>query len=162
MEPSSVRPADDIESIVHTYGTTLFRLCLVMLGSESDAEDAVQDTILTYLQKAPRFTDAGHEKAWLITVAANRCRDMRRRWARHPQLPLEALERCGPDREDCGVLEALMQVPPRFRVVLILYYVEEYPMEEIARIIGRSVSAVKMRLQKGRRLLEEIYRKEYL
>ena len=55
-----------------------------------------------------------------------------------------------------------MQVPPRFRVVLLLYYVEEYPMEDIARIIGRSVSAVKMRLQKGRRLLEEIYRKEYL
>lgn len=162
MEPSSVRPADEAEYMVRTYGSTLFRLCLVMLGSESDAEDAVQDTILTYLQKAPGFADAGHEKAWLITVAANRCRDLLRRRTRYPQLPLEDLEAYGPDREECGILEALMQVPPRFRVVLVLYYVEEYPMEEIARIIHRSVSAVKMRLQKGRRLLEEIYRKEYL
>lgn len=162
MELSSVQPPEEGERVVRAYGSILFRLCLVMLGSESDAEDAVQDTILTYLQKAPDFADAGHEKAWLITVAANRCRDLRRRWTRHPQLPLEDLQAYGPDREDCGILEALMQVPPRFRVVLVLYYVEEYPMEEIARIIGRSVSAVKMRLQKGRRLLEEIYRKEYL
>lgn len=162
MEQTSAGPAEEGERVVRTYGSILFRLCLVMLGSESDAEDAVQDTILTYLQKAPRFADAGHEKAWLITVAANRCRDLRRRRTRHPQLPLEDLQTYGPDREECGILEALMQVPPRFRVVLVLYYVEEYPMEEIARVIGRSVSAVKMRLQKGRRLLEEIYRKEYL
>ena len=162
MEHPSVRPSDEADRIMRTYGTILFRLCLMMLGSESDAEDAVQDTMLKYLQKAPAFSGAGHEKAWLITVAANRCRDMRRGWLRHPQLPLETLRACGPEPEDCGVLEALMQVPPRFRVVLLLYYVEEYPMEDIARIIGRSVSAVKMRLQKGRRLLEEIYRKEYL
>lgn len=59
MEPSSVRPADEAEYMVRTYGSTLFRLCLVMLGSESDAEDAVQDTILTYLQKAPALPTPG-------------------------------------------------------------------------------------------------------
>ena len=46
--------------------------------------------------------------------------------------------------------------------VLVLYYVEGYRTEEIAKIIGKSTSAVKMRLQKGRRLLEDIYRREYL
>ena len=63
---------------------------------------------------------------------------------------------------DSGILEALMTLPEKFRLVLILYYVEEYRIEEIAKIIGKTKSAVKMRLQKGRRLLEEIYRKEYM
>ena len=45
---------------------------------------------------------------------------------------------------------------------MLLYYVEEYRVEEIANIIGKSASAVKMRLKKGRKLLDEIYRKEYL
>ena len=55
-----------------------------------------------------------------------------------------------------------MALPEKFRLVLVLFYVEEYPIADIAKIIGRTPSAVKMRLQKGRRLLEELYRKEYL
>lgn len=53
-----------------------------------------------------------------------------------------------------------MTLPDKFRTVLVLYYVEEYRIEEIAKIIGRTNSAVKMRLQKGRRLLREAYEKE--
>ena len=50
-----------------------------------------------------------------------------------------------------------MDLPEKFRIVLTLYYVEEYKVEEIAKIIGKTQSAVKMRLQKGRRLLKEKY-----
>ena len=50
----------------------------------------------------------------------------------------------------------------KFRLVLVLYYVEEYSIEDIAGFIGKSTSAVKMRLQKGRKLLSETYRKEYM
>lgn len=52
-------------------------------------------------------------------------------------------------------------VPEKFRIVLTLHYIEEYKVNEIAKIIGKSSSAVKMRLQKGRKLLEDIYRKEF-
>ena len=55
-----------------------------------------------------------------------------------------------------------MSLPEKFRLVLKLYYVEEYRIDDIARIIRKTPSAVKMRLQKGRKLLEEKYRKEYL
>ena len=81
---------------------------------------------------------------------------------RHPQISLEYLQGLSSDPHDSGILEALMSLPEKFRLVLILYYVEEYRVEDIARIIRRTPSAVKMRLQKGRRLLEEKYRKEYL
>lgn len=162
MERTPGRPADGIEAAVHTYGDLLYRLCLVMLGRESDAEDAVQETMLRYLQKAPQFENAGHEKAWLITVAANQCRDMLRWRKRHPQVDLADWQERPAEAADSGILEALMALPEKFRLVLVLYYVEEYPVAEIAKLIGRTPSAVKMRLQKGRKLLEELYRKEYL
>ena len=62
----SVSQKDRLENIMHTYGNSLFRLCLLTLGNATDAEDAVQETFLKYLQKAPEFADAEHEKAWLI------------------------------------------------------------------------------------------------
>ena len=88
MHHSSARPADAIERIIDTHGNSLYRLCLVMLRDPSDAEDAVQETILKYLQKAPDFRDAEHEKAWLLRVAANHCRDVLRSRVRHPQTAL--------------------------------------------------------------------------
>ena len=157
MKDSSARPADAIETVIRTYGNTLYRLCFVMLGNESDAEDAVQETLIRYLQKAPQFENSDHEKAWLITVATNQCRDILRFQKRHPQIDSEYLQGLSSGSSDSGILDALMTLPEKFRLVLTLYYVEEYPTEDIARIIGRTPSAVKMRLRKGRKLLEEIY-----
>ncbi len=162
MKHSSARPADAIETAIRTYGNTLYRLCFVMLGNESDAEDAIQETFIRYMQKAPQFENSGHEKAWLITVATNQCRDILRFRKRHPQIDSEYLQGLPAPASDSGILEALMALPEKFRLVLTLYYVEEYPMDDIARMIGKTPSAVKMRLRKGRKLLEELYRKEYL
>ena len=162
MRNTSEWPADDIETLISKYGDMLFRLCLIMLKNESDAEDAIQETYIKYFQKAPLFDSKEHQKAWLIRVATNKCRDMLRFRVRHPQIDDEDISKFIPDSSDSGILEALTMVPEKFRLVLTLYYIEEYRIEDIANIIGRSSSAVKMRLQKGRKLLEEIYRKEYL
>ena len=162
MEKRSVRPADSVESIVQDYGNLLFRICFVMLGNATDAEDAVQETIIRYFQKTPSFENAEHQKAWLITTAKNKCRDMLRFRLRHPQIDMEYLQELSSEPSESGILEALMSLPEKFRLVLTLYYEEEYRIEEIARIIQKTPSAVKMRMQKGRKLLEEKYRKEYL
>ncbi|MDE7122329.1 MAG: RNA polymerase sigma factor, partial [Oscillospiraceae bacterium] len=133
------------------------------LRHHADAEDAVQEVFLKYLTRAPEFTSEQHRKAWLITVALNQCRTMHRQKKRAiPTEPefLKLSEQHAPS--DHAILDALLQVPEKFRIVLILHYVEGYKMQEIARIIKKSESAVKMRLSKGRKLLEEIYRKEYL
>lgn len=162
MKNTSVRPADDIETVLNKYGDLLYRLCILMLKNESDAEDAVQETIIKYYQKAPSFEDTEHEKAWLIRVATNQCRDLLRFKARHPQMDEDCLPKIACESSDSGILEALAALPEKYRLVLTLYYIEDYRIEDIAKIIRRTPSAVKMRLQKGRRLLEKIYREEYL
>lgn len=162
MENASVRPTDGIEIIIDSYSDMLFRICFVMLGNEADCEDAVQETFISYLKKAPVFEDSEHQKAWLITTAKNKCRDMLRFRSRHKQTDIEYLKELSPDPSDSGILEALMPLPENIRLVLTLYYVEGYRVEDIARIIQKTPSAVKMRLQKGRKLLEKKYREEYL
>ncbi len=162
MPNTSAQTAENIRETVLSYGSMLYRLCFVMLGNGADAEDAVQETFIRYFRKSPVFADTDHEKAWLITTARNLCRDMIRFRARHPQVSLEDLQEAAPSPPDTCILEALMSLPEKFRIVLILYYVEEYPIDQIARMLHRSSSAVKMRLQKGRLMLREKYRKEYM
>ena len=162
MKNTSVRPTDSIEAMIQIYGNMLFRLCLITLGNASDAEDAVQETYIKYFQKAPEFECAEHEKAWLITVATNKCKDILRFKSRHRTVDIDEIKEFAKDESNSGILEALMTLPDKFRIVLVLYYVEEYSMENIAKVIGKTTSAVKMRLQKGRRLLLETYRKEYM
>ena len=162
MKHTSARPADDIETILHSYGNILFRLCLITLGNAIDAEDAVQETMIKYLLKKPVFENAEHEKAWLITVATNKCKDILRFRNRHPVINVEEINEFTKESSDSGILDALMTLPEKYRTVLVLYYVEEYDTKTIARMIGRTPSAVKMRLQKGRRLLAEVYEKEWM
>lgn len=162
MTCHSARPAEEIENMVQTYGDMLFRISIVILRNKYDAEDAIQETVLKYIQKAPSFESADHEKAWLIRVVTNQCRDIQRFQLRHPSVCIEDLDICISHPESCGIIEALMSIPQKFKIVLLLYYMEDYSIKEIASIIKKSPSAVKMRLQKGRKLLEKKYRKEYM
>lgn len=166
MEHSSVRPTDVLEEILNQYGNMLFRYALLMLGNTQDAEDVVQDTLLKYWQKASEFNDKNHEKAWLLTVTANRCRDLLRTRLRRGETALDSIAEL-PDvwtnpAENSGILETLMRLPEKYKKVVYLHYVEGYKVEEIAGIIGKTASAVKMRLKKGRELLGEQYRKEFM
>ena len=93
-------------------------------------------------------------------MAANKCRDALRFRQRHPQVALDQVAEQGREPEDNVVLDALMALPEKYREVLVLHYVEGYQTKEIADIIGKTPSAVKMRLSRGRKLLEESLGKE--
>ena len=153
---------DALRNAMDSHGDAVFRLCLIMLRNHADAEDAVQETFIRFYQKAPAFTDSEHEKAWLLRVAANKCKDMLRYRSRHFTEPEEVLSTLVQDTESSHILECLMELPEKFRTVLSLHYIEGFKVEEIASLIGKTASAVKMRLSKGRKLLEEKYRKEYM
>lgn len=160
MDNYSLRPNEEVEAAVRRYGDMLFRLCFVMLGGGADAEDAVQDTMLAYLRNSTPFESEEHEKAWLITTAKNKCRDELRRRRRQTNIDFQAEPSSELTDGNSGIMEALMSLPEKFRLVLILHYVEEYRVSEIARMLGKTQSAIKMRLQKGRELLREKFRKE--
>ena len=137
------------------YKDTVFRVALNSLGSPADADDIVQEALLRLLERSEPFESEAHEKAWLITVASNKCRDMLRFRKRHITESEELLRNYPMDSESHGVLEALTEIPEKFRIVLILHYIEGYKVDEIAEMLEKTASAIKMRLAKGRKLLKE-------
>lgn len=158
-----IPPSQDAQEALARYGDMLFRICFVLLRQRQDAEDAVQETLLRYLRKAPRFESEQHEKAWLIRVATNVCKNTLRFRSRYETVDSEEFADFTELSSDDGeILGALCSLPYIYRVVLQLYYVEGYKTAEIARILHISLSAVKKRLEKGRKLLKQAYTKEDL
>lgn len=142
-----------IEKVVMKYSDMLYRICVVMLGNEADAQDAVQDTFCRYLERTQTFADEEHVKAWLIKVAQNRCLDMRRFHLRHPKIDIEEITASYEDPEYSEVLAELIQLPLSVKSAVYLHYIEGYKTIEVSEILGISVNAVKKRLQRGREML---------
>lgn len=145
---------EHIRVLIDKYGSLLFRLSFCVLCNKADAEDAVQDTFLKYLTKAPNFTDEEHEKAWLIKVVSNISKNMVRLRVRRNAIPLEELTDIGVNDNDSEIFELIMGLPPKYNLVLFLHYAEGYKSKEIADILSISEDAVRKRLQKGRDLLK--------
>lgn len=142
-----------IEQMVAEYSNMLYRICVVMLGNDADAQDAVQDTFCRYLERTEGFSDEEHKKAWLIKVATNRCRDMQRFRLRHPKVNLEDITAGYEDPEYSDVLAKLMELPASVKSVVYLHYIEGYKLAELSEMLSVSENAVKKRLQRGRAML---------
>lgn len=151
----------NIEKTVLKYSNMLYKICIVMLCNEQDAQDAVQDTFCRYLEKKPEFKNPEHEKAWLIRVATNISRDMLRFRKRHPKISIDDLSHrlSAPAQEEA--LSELLLLPPGQKIVIYLHYVDGYSVKEIAGILKLSESAVKKRLQRGRDFLHTAWKEAY-
>jgi RNA polymerase sigma-70 factor (ECF subfamily) len=143
-----------VQQIVNKYSDMLFRICYCILCSKVDAEDALQDTFVKLITKAPEFTDDEHEKAWLIKVATNISRNMLMLRLRRSTTNLDDIAEIGVKDEDSEVFEAIMGLPVKYKIPMVLFYVEGYKTNEIADIMQISCEVVRKRLQKGRELLK--------
>ncbi|MBQ8508359.1 MAG: RNA polymerase sigma factor [Clostridia bacterium] len=142
-----------IEAVVETYGNMLFRVSLTLLANRYDAEDAVQETFYRYVAKAQTFNDDEHRKAWLIRVCINICKDMLRRRVRDVHLSLDDLTDYGISDSAIDVFDEIMSLPVIYREVVLMHYMEDYKVDEIAKILQITPSAVKKRLQYARERL---------
>ncbi len=143
-----------------TYADMLYRLAVSMLRSSADAEDAVQNAFCRYLDRADGFRDSEHEKAWLLRVLINQCKDLMRRRKVRAWLPIEVLTDVGVREKSTPALDAVYTLPEKYKTVIVLYHLEEMSIDEIAQALSLSPSAVKMRLSRGRDMLREKLLKE--
>ncbi len=144
-----------IEYAVEKYSKMLFRICYTILCNKEDAEDAVQETFLKYMLKAPLFRDSDHEKAWLIKVATNISKNMCRFNSRHAAENLDELRDIGINDDDRDIFRLIMSLPSKYKIVLDLYYIEGYKANEIAEITNSSPVTVRKRLQYGRMMIKK-------
>ena len=146
-----------IEEVVMKYSDMLYRICVVMLGNEADAQDAVQDTFCRYLERTREFTDGEHEKAWFIRVTINACKDLLKNFFRTHTVALEEVMEqpalMPPDHRE--VLEAVLSLPAKYKEVVYLHYYEDYTVPEISGILGKNVNTIYTLLTRSRKMLRE-------
>ena len=144
------------EDLYEKYGKLLFRVSYAILCSREDAEDAVQEVFYKYLGKQPVFRDADHEHAWFLRVASNQSKDMLRRRKIRTTVTLEEIEEYEIAPEQATILQDLFSLPEKYKMVMILHYLEYLSVQDIARSQDLSPSAVKMRLARGREMLKNL------
>lgn len=139
-----------LEELVTKYENTLFRTALAILGDVQEAEDAVQETFLRYLEKRPEFRDGEHEKAWLLKVAANRCKSVLRVRKRHPAVELLDIYPAPDGDGGRELTEAILSLPAKQRAAVHLHYYEGYTSQEIGAILGQRPGTVRANLSRAR------------
>lgn len=154
----------EITRMMETYGGMLAGLCTALLGDADLAQDMTQETFLRAFRHWSRY-DGRSEKAWLTRIAVNLCRDQwRSRWFRHMDrriTPEMLPEPAAPQEEQSGwVLEAVGELPPRFREVVLLKYFQDMDTEEITRALNINRATVYRRLDKAHRLLKDMLKGE--
>ncbi len=137
------------------YSPMLYRICILRLGNKQDAEDALQNTFIKYCYKSPEFSDDANEKAWLIRVAINCCKDFQKSfWQKNTVGLEEAAEISTGVIEEAVRLIDLFELSPKNRVVLELFYYEGYSVSEISEILKISEGSVTSRLSRARKKLK--------
>lgn len=138
------------------YADMVFRICLMQLGDVCDAEDAMQNAFLKFCYKAPVFAAEQEEKAWLVRVTINTCRDFQRLFWRRNVIRMEDMSLLGGTigAEQQATLLELYTLPPKYRTVLQLFYYEGYSVREIAEILHIKEKSVTAQLTRARQKLK--------
>ena len=149
------RQALGFEEAVQAYADTVTRLCCLHLKDLSEIEDVWQNVFLALFQR-PDVLRRGCEavKAWLIRVTLNKCADNNRRYKLHAPMPEELEAQLYMDSYPFELVDLLRNLPDKYAEPLYLYYFEGCSVKETARILKRTVSAVKTQLRRGREMLK--------
>lgn len=152
----------DYESIVRQNLDIVYRAALSYCKNPSDAEDVVQNTFIKLLQANPEFQTGDDARRWLIRVAVNECKNLWKSfWRKNicslEDLGYEPVSESGPQET---LWEDVQRLPPKYRIVLHLYYYEGYSVREIAALLRISESNVQVRLMRARNKLKNLIKEE--
>lgn len=142
---------------MRNYYDTVFRTCMAYLQNSHDAEDITEEVFITYYYKSPDFENESLEKSWLLKVAVNKCKNLRKCFWKHQRdddFDYSTLKVY--DNKDESVLgEIIAELPDKYRVLILLYYFEEYSLNEISEILGVNISTCQTRLDRARKRIKE-------
>lgn len=150
----------DFEQVVDELGPPLFRLAVSFCGNREDAEDAVQEVFLHYLRCGREFDSMDELRRYLMTAAANQCRDLLKSAPRRRNRSLEEAEPLPAASADLttrlDVERALQSLDPKYRGAVYLFYYEDYSVRQIAESLGLSEGVVRVRLNRARKQLKRL------
>ena len=147
---------NEFEAKYNEYGNMLYKIAFLYLGNASDTEDVLQDIFTKYLCGKYKFKNSEHEKAWFIRVTQNKCLDYLKKSGRKNECIDDVTVTATYKDEDLeqDVIAKVIALPEKYKSAIILFYYNDYTVEEISKTLKISKSAVKKRLQRGRDILK--------
>ncbi len=142
-----------IRHVLEKYSKMLIKLAFTYVKNMADAEDITQDVFVSLIKKGSGFGSEEHEKAWLIRVTINNCKNHLKSSWNKLKVPLEEDISYLP-KEDSEVLIMVLNLPAKYRSVIHLHYYEDYSINEIAGILHKNPATIGTWLARGRNLLK--------
>lgn len=149
---------DEMELLYNKYKNSVYRLAFSYCKNTADAEDITQETFIKRFTADIKFSDEKSERAWLMKVTANKCKDLLKSITYkyfYYAVSLEEANLKYESPEESAVYHAVMELSPKYRIVIHLYYYEGYSVAEIGKILGKSETAIQTRLYRARNLLKK-------
>ena len=165
-KPQTQQTETIYEEVIRRNSDMVYRLAYSLVKTRADADDIFQEVFLRYMQNAPAFQGAEHEKAWFLRVTMNCCKNFwKSPWTRRRvALEREEMEQgglsCELDDDSAALVDAVKQFSKKYRIVIHLFYYEELSIEEIAKLTNAKASTVRTRLTRARRQLRSLLKEE--
>ena len=152
-----MRSEQEVNRAVEQYADMVRRLCMIHLKNHADTEDIFQTVFLKYALSSVLFESAEHEKAWILRVTVNACKDLLKSFFRSRTVSLDDImeQPAVMPQDHREVLEAVLSLPVKYKDAVYLHYYEGYTAPEISRILGKNVNTVYTILNRSKQLLRE-------
>lgn len=148
--------SEELARVIMENMSGMYRLAISIVGNAADAQDAVGDTVVKAYEKIHTLRKKESVQSWLMQILVNNSRNIvkKRKW--------KLLENEMEDLEDSGAFKSdemwplVMELPEEFRIVVALYYYQEFSVKEIGKMLKISEGTVKSRLSRGREKLSKL------
>ena len=160
-----------LEHYIEAYGTDIYSFCIRLTQNREQAEELYQDTFLAMCEKED-WKEEGNVKSYLLGITIKLWQNRKRKFAWRKRIAAEipvskeqGLEAFAADEnleqhmvskeEQEAVWKAVYKLPEQLRIVILLYYMEDFKVAEIAEKLSLSISNVKSKLMRARRYLKQ-------
>ena len=151
----------DRQRMVDLFADTVWRIALSRTRDEESAKEIFQESFLHLFEKEREFREDEHVKAWLIRTTLNLCKRYKIAALQNRTLTLEEVgELSYIPEERKGLYQAILRLPAKYRIPIQLYYIEEIPAEQCAKLLGLRPSSFRSRLCRGKAELKSILKGE--
>lgn len=161
-------PIEAVELIMNNYGNEIMNFAYTYVNNTVDAEDVTQEVFVTVYLKLSTFKGDSTIKSWIYSIAANKCKDyLRKHRLRHNKLMEKIIKQQKVNEATVStansqstleeyLFEKILELPIKYREVIILYYYKELPIKEIGFILKIKEATLQSRLLRGRKKLRDL------
>lgn len=140
------------------YKDTIYRIAYTYVHNHQDSEDVLQEVFIKYLNSNDLFESLDNEKYWLIRVTTNICKNkVTSFWNKKIIINENVIDvaQNKDETEKARIYSILTNLPNKYKEPLVLYYYEDFKIEEIAKILKKTTSCIKKRLERGRQMIKK-------